>query len=409
MAAGAEGAPGPIGRAGGRTRPAGSRAGERRGTDPGRRPRAGGPCPPVRVRLARRVARERARPDRVPGQPPPHGRALLRRRLLRLPGPSRARLRRGLPAKARPLRDARLRPGPAHRGPALSRCPRVGGRAQRRRELGRRGRACGTGDQGLDRSPASGRGGAGRAERGFGRHVEGDLRHGCARVRGGEGRRRPGRGALRTAAALRRVDRRHAAPDPRQPAEAPARDRREAHRRDGGGAGPHRGRHRPRGDERPRPHRLRADEPGRRRRRAPTQSRPAAACLEALPARLHPAQPVRPRHQDAPGPRDGRPPLLPDRRRQDGGLSRSRGFHHRASSADGTRPARRRRRGDHALHPAPPHPRPAGPRRRRRLRPRTDATRLEEREREGPAAPGRLADRDRSLGRLRRFPQPARG
>ena len=54
--------------------------------------------------------------------------------------------------------------------------------------------------------------------------------------------------------------------------------------------------------------------------------------VAAVPARLHPAEPCRPARSAARRPRDRRPPVLPDRRRQDRGLSRPRGLDDRASA-----------------------------------------------------------------------------
>ena len=98
---------------------------------------------------------------------------------------------------------------------------------------------------------------------------------------------------------------------------------------------------------------------GARRRecRARRRSRrPEAAQMAPVPARLHPAQPRRPRRQGPSRPRDRRSAVLPDRRRQDRGLSRPRGLRHRASAA---RPAGEAGAGvdrHHALHTAPADP-----------------------------------------------------
>ena len=72
----------------------------------------------------------------------------------------------GLPAAARHLRLQVRRFRPARCRPALSRCLRIGGRAQRRRGVGRRRGAGRARDPRLDRSAAAGRSRARRAERG---------------------------------------------------------------------------------------------------------------------------------------------------------------------------------------------------------------------------------------------------
>ena len=128
--------------------------------------------------------------------------------------------------------------------------------------------------------------------------------------------------------------------------------------------------------------RVRGDERGGRPRRAPaerrTRRRPERAGapeVAAVPARLHPAEPARAGRRDPRRPRDRGPAVLPDRRRQDGGLSRPRRLDDRPPPSDQWRHARRRRRGADALHAPASDARPAVPRGRRHLRPRADARR----------------------------------
>ena len=118
---------------------------------------------------------------------------------------------------------------------------------------------------------------------------------------------------------------------------------------------------------------------------------------------IWPASPIAPR-----GSGDRGPAVLPDRRRQDRSLSRSRGLRHRAATAEGSGRAWRRRRGDHALYAAAADARPALSRRRRRLRARADADRSGQRRRERPPTARRLADRDRPVGRVRCLAEPPR-
>ena len=163
------------------------------------------------------------------------------------------------------------------------------------------------------------------------------------------------------------------------------------------------------GRVRGRPHRARHSSPAGRRRRAGRIShgqpsgrpRPAPTpCdrkspMEKLPAGLHPAQPVgsgRPRRSP---PRNRRSAVLSHRRRQDRSVLGTGG--HRNGPATPAQPGARRRspRGRrlrrHALHPAPPHIRPAGPRRRTGVRPGA-------RTRRQPSPVRRMALRDRHLG-----------
>ena len=100
--------------------------------------------------------------------------------------------------------------------------------------------------------------------------------------------------------------------------------------------------------------------PAAARRRDASQPNPDVA---AVPAGLHPRQSRGSVGSNAQGPRDRRPAVLSDRRRQDRSLSRPRRIRHRASAAQGLGSARRRRCRDHALHLAPSDPRPAVARR----------------------------------------------
>ena len=180
------------------------------------------------------------------------------------------------------------------------------------------------------------------------------------------------------------------------------------------------------------PKRLPVHEPRRRhggaapqRRRHRRSGGTAGTGMAAVPARLHSAQHRRPFRSQARRPRDRRPAVLPDRRRQDRGLSRPRGLRDRPSTADRPGRARRRRRRHHALHAAPPHARPARPRGGRGLRARADAHRSQERRRKGrrllgdwpieiglwvgsDASPNKLggkgnADQTTAVGRVRRY------
>ena len=123
--------------------------------------------------------------------------------------------------------------------------------------------------------------------------------------------------------------------------------------------------------------------------------------MARLPDRLHPAEPARSRRPVRPAPRDRRPALLPDRRRQDRGLSGARRVRHGpppAAEPRGRRPDRGRSQRHHALHAAPADLRPVGAGRRPRLRAGAGAG-------EGSRALRGMAVRDRSLGREGRHPQ----
>ena len=170
--------------------------------------------------------------------------------------------------------------------------------------------------------------------------------------------------------------------------------------------GQDRARHRVAGVERGRTRCVPGGEPGRRERTPPAPRRAvrrsAAASLAGLPARVHSVEPAGPRGPARSAPGDRGPAVLPDRRRQDGGVPGSRSLHDGASTPPQPRPERRPgRRGEHhhALHPASAHPGPARPRFRPGLR-------AGARTRSGRRAVRRVAVRDRPLGRQGRDAQP---
>ena len=94
-------------------------------------------------------------------------------------------------------------------------------------------------------------------------------------------------------------------------------------------------------------------------------------------------------------PRDRRPPLLPDRRRQDRGLPRPGGVHPGPAAAAPPGRVLGRRLRAHALHAAAADARPARPRGDADLRPGAGAA-------AGPRQAGPVAVRDRPVGRARR-------
>ena len=118
------------------------------------------------------------------------------------------------------------------------------------------------------------------------------------------------------------------------------------------------------------------------------------APVARIPARLHSAEPRRPRRSRRPAPRNRGLAVLPHRRRQDRGVPGSRGNGDGAAPFAPSRSERQGRRGRQrgdALHAAPAHPRSAEPRRRPRLRVGT-------RTRERRSALRRVAVRDRPVG-----------
>ena len=113
-----------------------------------------------------------------------------------------------------------------------------------------------------------------------------------------------------------------------------------------------RARHRVAGVERGRTRCVPGGEPGRRERAPPAPRRAvrrsAPAPMAGLPARVHSVEPAGPRGPARSAPRDRGPALLPDRRRQDGGVPGSRSLHDGASTPAQPRPERRSgRRGEH--------------------------------------------------------------
>ena len=293
----------------------------------------------VLLRDAGRSRRARARRHRLPGQPAHVARSAATQDIAYA---FQARIElhcEAASARARPLRLPLGRHDLRHRRPALSRrreyavgrntCGGLGGRTRPSRASAR-----------LDRSVADGRGRAGRAERGHLRASSSAWRR--SPQLGGE---RRGAGLVRcldgSAGALRRLDRR---PASTLLAGLPSRRREtgeQSDRRHGGAAERIDDGHQHLSNAtsaRALAFRIMNEAIARRRggatpARAAIRLRYDAAGLAAVPARLHPAQPRRPRRQDPRRPRDRRPPVLPDRRRQDRGLSRPRRLHHRPSPA----------------------------------------------------------------------------
>ena len=200
-------------------------------------------------------------------------------------------------------------------------------------------------DAGLDRSAAAGRGRAGRAERGRGLKSRVTFGMEALAERAAAGGAALAATPCRSAGALRRVDRSASAgrlgtlaARRRETAErliAEMETARRAHRR----------RHRApcRANDIARTAfrfmNLAVAMAARRRNAGATRRSGGAddAGMATVPARLHPAQPRRPCRPHARRPRDRRPAVLPDRRRQDRGLSRPRRLRHRASPADAAR------------------------------------------------------------------------
>ena len=100
---------------------------------------------------------------------------------------------------------------------------------------------------------------------------------------------------------------------------------------------------------------------------------------------------------DASRPADRRPAVLPDRRRQDRGLSRPRRLRHRAAPAQQSRPRRRGPLGRHALHAAASDARSASARRR----PRSARWNSNERRSRNGSGPGRSKSASGSAARRR--------
>ena len=129
--------------------------------------------------------------------------------------------------------------------------------------------------------------------------------------------------------------------------------------------------------------------------------------MAAVSACFHPAEPCGSAGSSASRSRSRGPAVFPDRRRQDGGLSRSRCLDDRASPHHQWRHARCRRRSAHALYAASSDLGPAGSSQRRHLRAGIDARRAGMARRR-QAHSRRLADRDRTLGWCRGVAEPAR-
>ena len=206
------------------------------------------------------------------------------------------------------------------------------------------------------------------------------ARHGGAR-RSREGRRDARRRARRPSRRLRQMGAGTGRAHARTGGRSAPRGREEVPQRRRDGAKADRSRDRPAEDRRREPRGLRHHEPrdgalqSPARRDAERQAAGSAgrADVAPVPARLHPAQSRRARRPDPPRPADRRSPVLPDRRRQDRGLSRPRRLRHRAAPAQQSGSRRRGPLGRDALHVAPPDARPAPARGGSRLRARTRA------------------------------------
>ena len=197
--------------------------------------------------------------------------------------------------------------------------------------------------------------------------------------------------------AVSRLDRIAARGD-RNAAGCASRDRRRVAAAGRHRSGPHGTRNRHAGRGRGRARRLPRGEPRRRARSPPAVRRAvhlAAACLAPLSTRFRPAQPPRTGRPARSRPRDRGSALLPDRRRQDGSVSRSRGARDGAAKTAEPRTGwspRCRRERHHAVHVASAHAGSARPRVRSGVRAGAGARSRHREIRQ-------VAVRDRPLGR----------